>query len=137
MTWRTRLTEFPGGLLETRVYEDESDDDQPQGEEMHYKPAALGYLRSDVSGVSQLWDEAQIRRLASRLGYDFSGMVLYDPLSGRPPLARLKAQATRLDAEAVIVPGADHFEGGQVPESLVRQLDVITVSLREGIPPGQ
>lgn len=69
--------------------------------------------------------------MASRLGYDFAGMVLFDPLSGRPPLARLKAQATRLHAEAVIMPGLEHFEAGSVPESLVRRIDVITVHPEE------
>ncbi|MET9490976.1 hypothetical protein [Nocardia sp. NPDC006630] len=147
MTWRTRLVQFPGGLLEVLAYEGESanepgvymehflpvgqNGDRPQGEAMLYKPTALGYLRTDVSGASRFWDESQIRDLAARLGYDFSGMVRYDPLSGRRPLARLKAQATRLDAQAVIVPGSDHFEGGQVPQSLLRQLDLIIVSPEE------
>ncbi|BEK89515.1 hypothetical protein GL305_26215 [Nocardia seriolae] len=54
-------------------------------------------------------------------------MVLYDPASGRPPLARLKAQATRLDAEAVFVPSLEHFGEGEAPGSLVQKLDVITV----------
>ncbi|MFE3051962.1 hypothetical protein [Nocardia sp. NPDC059239] len=58
-------------------------------------------------------------------------MVVYDPKSGRPPLARLKAQATRLDAEAVIVPGPEHFADGQIPSSLVRRLDVITIHPEE------
>ncbi|MFI1918990.1 hypothetical protein [Nocardia sp. NPDC020380] len=98
---------------------------------MRYKPTALGYVRTDVSGISQLWDESQIRKLATRLSYDFSGMVVYDPNSGRPPLARLKAQATRLDAEAVIVPGPEHFEGSEIPGTLVQQLDVITVHPEE------
>ncbi|MEV6769040.1 hypothetical protein AB0N05_10490 [Nocardia sp. NPDC051030] len=95
---------------------------------MKYKPTAVGYLRTDVSKLAQLWDQTQIRRVAARLGYDFADMVVYDPRFGRPPLARLKAQATRLDAEAVIVPGPEHFEGGEVPGTLVQQLDVITVT---------
>ncbi|MBL1073080.1 hypothetical protein JK358_01595 [Nocardia sp. 2] len=94
---------------------------------MRYRPTCLGYLRTDVSGIGQLWDESEIRRLAGRLGYDFSGMVVYDPGSGRPPLARLRAQITRLDAEAVIVPGLGHFEGGRVPEGLGRRVEVIPV----------
>ncbi|MVU78243.1 hypothetical protein GPX89_13440 [Nocardia sp. ET3-3] len=98
---------------------------------MRYKPTALGYLRTDVSGIGQLWDESQIRRLAARLGYDFADMVVYDPVSRRPPLARLRAQTTRLDAEAVIVPSPEHFEGGKVPEALIQQIDVITVHPEE------
>ncbi|AYF79079.1 hypothetical protein D7D52_16070 [Nocardia yunnanensis] len=107
---------------------------------MRYKPTALGYVRTDVSGIAQLWDESQVRNLAKRFGYDFADMIVYDPKSGRPPLARLRAQATRLDAEAVIVPSPEHFEGGEVPGTLVQQLDVITVSpeatyARRAMPP--
>lgn len=98
---------------------------------MRYKPTCLGYIRTDVSGLAQLWDQSQIRKLATRLGYDFTDMVIYDPRFGRPPLARLKAQATRLDAEAVIVPSPEHFEGGDIPGTLVQQLDVITVNPEE------
>lgn len=78
--------------------------------DMRYKPTCLGYLRTDVSRVAQLWDQSQIRKLATRLGYDFADMVIYDPKFGRPPFARLKAQAIRLDAEAVIVPSPEHTE---------------------------
>ncbi|MFE3273194.1 hypothetical protein [Nocardia sp. NPDC059239] len=102
-----------------------------EGADMRYMPTCLGYLRTDVSGVAQLWDQSQIRKLATRLGYDFADMVIYDPKFGRPPLARLKAQATRLDAEAVIVPSPEHFEGGEIPGTLVQQLDVITVNPEE------
>ncbi|GAB4584458.1 hypothetical protein [Nocardia sp. IFM 10818] len=149
MAWRTRLFDFPGGILETNAYGDKSDDDpgvylelfQPesdsrdddhsQGADMRYKATILGYLRTDVSGISQLWDESQLRKRAAQLGYDFAAMIVYDPKFGRPPLARLRAQATRLNAEAVIVPSPGHFEGGEVPGSLVQQLDVITVSPEE------
>lgn len=145
-----RVFEFPGGVLELQATGDESEDcsgfyleffrfDEgdgehgfpPEGADMRYKPTCLGYLRTDVSGVAQLWDQSQIRKLATRLGYDFADMVIYDPKFGRPPLARLKAQATRLDAEAVIVPSAEHFDSGQVPKTLVRQVDVITVNPEE------
>lgn len=147
MNRRTRLYQFPGGVFELRSADDEPeheegfylqfhdfvalDDNENRGMVMPYKPTALGYLRTDISGVGQLWEENQIRRLAERLGYDFSGMVIYDPNSGRPPLARLKAQATRLDAEAVIVPSPGHFEDRQIPGSLLQHLDVITVRPEE------
>ncbi|WP_233434483.1 hypothetical protein [Nocardia yamanashiensis] len=140
MTWRTRLASFPGGMLDLRDREGEPaatgfyleshlpSDERTQEPEMRYKPTALGYLRTDVSGIGQLWDETCIRNLAVQLGYDFSGMLIHDPRTGRPPLARLRSQATRLGAEAVIVPSTAHFPDGQVPPELIRQLDVITVS---------
>ncbi|WP_280358548.1 hypothetical protein [Nocardia otitidiscaviarum] len=145
MASRSRLGEFPGGVLEISAYDDDpaeghpgvyletyhAADDAQRGTEMRYQATAIGYLRTDISGVSQFWDESQIRKLAARLGYDFADMIVYDPKFGRPPLARLKAQVSRLDAEAVIVPGPEHFEGGQVPGSLVKQVDVITVTPEE------
>ncbi|WP_238595035.1 hypothetical protein, partial [Nocardia seriolae] len=155
-TRRTRLFQFPGGVLELKSHGDESDGycgfyleirghialdgHEDKGAVMRWKPTCLGYLRTDVSGMSQLWDQSQIRTLATRLGYDFTDMVIYDPKFGRPPLARLRAQATRLDAEAVIVPSPEHFEGGEIPSTLVQQLDGITVTpeefyVRRAMPP--
>ncbi|MEV6770271.1 hypothetical protein AB0N05_16775 [Nocardia sp. NPDC051030] len=146
-TPRTRLFPFPGGVLELQSHGDESDDcsgfyleihghialngHEDTGAVMRYRATALGYLRTDVSGISQQWDESEIRRLATRYGYDFADMVIYDPNSGRPPLARLKAQATRLDAEAVFVPSLEHFEEGEAPGSLVKKLDVVTIHPEE------
>ncbi|WP_067530988.1 hypothetical protein [Nocardia crassostreae] len=94
---------------------------------MRYRPAALGYLRTDVSGIGQLWDEERIRRIAERSGYDFCGMVVYDPRTGKPPLAWLRALANRLDVTAVIAPGPDHFVGGRIPDALMARVEVITV----------
>ncbi|MEV6067610.1 hypothetical protein AB0L82_13730 [Nocardia sp. NPDC052001] len=141
----TGIFRFPGGVLELRAgdasedcsgvylelseFVQDDDHESTRGStEMHYRPPCLGYLRTDVSGAGQLWDQSQIRRLAERLGYDFADMVIYDPKFGRPPFARLKAQATRLDAEAVLVPSVEHFDGEEMPGVLVRELDVITVT---------
>ncbi|WP_405494246.1 hypothetical protein [Nocardia sp. NBC_00511] len=128
------MFEVPGGIFELRSYDDEStdgagfylefqgrrtlDDRSHEEASVKYRPTAIGYLRTDVSGLNQLRDQSQIRSAAECLGYDFADMVIYDPKFGRPPLARLKAQATRLDAEAVIVPAAEHFEGGLIPDTL-------------------
>ncbi|WP_405485131.1 hypothetical protein [Nocardia sp. NBC_00511] len=144
---RTRAFQFPGGVLELQCTGDDSTDHsgfyleihghltldghEDGGAVMRYKTTCLGYLRTDVSGVAQLWDETRIRRLAERLGYDLAEVVVFDPSSGRPPLARLKAQANRLDAEAVIVPSPGHFADGEIPGDLVQRLDVITVSPEE------
>lgn len=94
---------------------------------MKYRPTAVGYLRTDVSGVQQRWDEEQMRALARKHGYDFSGITVYDPATGQPPLSLLRRRRTQLDAEAVYVPSADHFEDGIIPEDLVQACDVITV----------
>ncbi|MEU7139341.1 hypothetical protein ABZ942_07830 [Nocardia sp. NPDC046473] len=155
-TPRTRLFQFPGGVLELQSAGDDSDDysgfyleihgyialdgHEERGGVMRWRPTCIGYQRADVSGAALLWDQGQIRKLATRLGYDFADMVVYDPKFGRPPLARLKAQATRLDAEAVIVPSPEHFSAREIPATLVQQLDVITVTpeetyARRGIPP--
>ncbi|MFI1916043.1 hypothetical protein [Nocardia sp. NPDC020380] len=143
MSRRASVFVFPGGLLEIEADRGETGDspgiylecfgscdrdEQPQGAVMRYRPTALGYLRTDVSAIGQLWDESRIRQTAALLGFDLAGIVVYDPMTGRPPLARLRAQATRLDAVAVIVPELAHFEGGQVPESILRRFDVITVT---------
>lgn len=135
----SRFVRFPAGVLEANGFEEYdisgfyvavhgSSNDAPRtiGAGGRFKPTALGYLRTDVSGICQLWDEACIRRLATRFGYDFAGVVVYDPASGRPPLARLKAQATRLAAEAVVVPGAAHFQDARIPVTLLDRLEVIT-----------
>ncbi|MFC9993269.1 hypothetical protein [Nocardia sp. NPDC127526] len=128
MSWQKRVFEFPGGFLEVNDY---GDDSTEQRADMRFRATCLGYLRTDVSGIGQLWDESQMRQRAAQLGYDFAGVVVYDPASGRPPLARLKAQVNRLDAEAVIVPGPEHFEGGRVPGALVEQVDVVTLHPEE------
>ncbi|WP_084528420.1 hypothetical protein [Nocardia crassostreae] len=81
--------------------------------------------------MALLRDQSQVRKRADQLGYDFADMIVYDPRFGRPPLARLKAQATRLHAAAVIVPSADHFEDREIPLDLIRRMDVITVTPEE------
>lgn len=98
---------------------------------MKFRPTAVGYLRSDVSGLRQAWDEDQIRKRAQRLGYDFAKLVIADARSGRHLLAGLKTITTRLDAEAIIVPSARHFDGATVPDDLVQVADVITVDPEE------
>ncbi|QIS13028.1 hypothetical protein [Nocardia arthritidis] len=93
---------------------------------MSLRPKAIGYLRRDVSGVSQVWDETLIRSTAKRLGYDLAKTIAFGPETDAP-VARLIATARRIDAEAVIVPGPAHFDG-EIPAEVVRVCDVITVS---------
>lgn len=93
---------------------------------MRRKPTALGYLRRDVSGLSQNWDEIQIRSAAKRLGYDLAKTVVFDQKTDHPA-SRLLNIARQLDVDAVIVPKVEHLNG-DVPGDLVRACDVITMN---------
>lgn len=89
-------------------------------------PTAIGYLRTDVSGIRQTWDETQIRSLAGKLGYNYLKLVAFSNAT-LDPLERLATLARRLDVDAVVTPSLEHV-GGQVPELVVAAADVITVS---------
>ncbi|UFS95429.1 hypothetical protein [Nocardia huaxiensis] len=86
---------------------------------------ALAYLRSDISGARQPFDEARNRSIAKRLGYNLSRTVVFGAHTD-DPIQRLINVARRIGAEAVIVPSLAHF-GGTMPEQLVQIVDVITV----------
>ncbi|WP_028476961.1 recombinase family protein [Nocardia sp. CNY236] len=92
---------------------------------MTAKPTALGYLRRDVSGVTQAWHETQIRSLASRMGYELAKTVVFGANTSEP-LARLVDAVRKIDADAVIVPDLHHI-GPDVPTELVGVCEVITV----------
>lgn len=94
------------------------------------KPIAIGYLRRDVSGTRQDWDETRIRSLAARFGYDLCKTLAFDSGTDRP-VHRIKVAVSRTRAEAVFVPSADHFDGGEVPGELVQAADVVTVDTEE------
>ncbi|MGW4243114.1 hypothetical protein [Nocardia sp. NPDC004722] len=93
---------------------------------MRPQPAAIGFLRHDVSGAQQQWDEAQIQHLARRLGYDLCKTLIFGPETDRPML-RVRTTLSRLAADAVIVPSLAHL-GGRIPDDLVEIADIITVS---------
>lgn len=90
------------------------------------KPPAIGYLRSDVSGVSRVWDEIQIRTVAERLGYRFTKTIVFSNFTDQP-VAQLLSAVRRAGAEAVVVPSSAHL-GDDIPEELVNAADVITVT---------
>ncbi|WP_433566926.1 hypothetical protein ACQP1O_18115 [Nocardia sp. CA-151230] len=88
---------------------------------------AIGYLRTDVSGSHQDWDEAHIRSLARRLGYNLRKTVAFSEHTDKPTY-RLKVILERMSTvEAVITPSAAHFDG-DIPGELVQVTDVITVN---------
>ncbi|WP_433624817.1 hypothetical protein [Nocardia sp. CA-120079] len=88
-------------------------------------PTAIGYLRRDVSGDAMDWDIAQIRKLATRYGYDLAEIVRMEG-AGTHVLAALREVIRKTDAEAVIMPNLAHLDDR--PEELVRACDVITVN---------
>ncbi|MFD0365851.1 hypothetical protein ACFQZZ_30810 [Nocardia sp. GCM10030253] len=93
---------------------------------MRARPTAIGYLRRDVSGFSQSWDEIQIRSVAKRLGYDLAKTVVFGRETDSPE-SRLLNVIRTIDVDAVIVPSAAHL-GGAIPDPLVQACDVVTVS---------
>lgn len=91
---------------------------------MSANPTALGYVRRDISGPQQAWDETQMRSLAKRLGYDLITTIYFDA-DTQYRLDQLETAVKINDAEAVITPTLDHLDGSADP--LVKSCDVITV----------
>ncbi|MFE1595779.1 hypothetical protein [Nocardia sp. NPDC058705] len=90
------------------------------------KAIAIGFLRSDISGHTQSWDEIRIRSQAKRYGYDLAKTIVFN--AGTPdPIAQLIDIVRRSNAEAVFTPHRDHL-GPEIPERLVQVCDVITVA---------
>ncbi|MRH90577.1 hypothetical protein GFY24_24570 [Nocardia sp. SYP-A9097] len=93
---------------------------------MRHQPAAIGFLRHDVSRAQQRWDQAQMRHLARRLGYDLCRTLVCGPATAEL-MEEVRAAISQTEADAVITPSLDHFDGA-VPDPLVQVADVITVS---------
>ncbi|WP_433567002.1 hypothetical protein ACQP1O_18555 [Nocardia sp. CA-151230] len=93
-------------------------------------PTAIGFLRRDISGTRQQWDETQIRSLAARFGYDLAKILVFGPDTDRP-VHRLRVAVSRTGAAAVFVPGPRHFDDARVPAALVAAADVVTVDTEQ------
>ncbi|MFE2998180.1 hypothetical protein ACFXG4_24610 [Nocardia sp. NPDC059246] len=65
--------------------------------------------------------------MAARLGYDLRRIAVFGPHADRP-VHRLRVLVANLGVDAVIVPGLEHFENGELPGDLVERADVVTVS---------
>lgn len=89
------------------------------------KPIALGYLRSDITGRSQNWDETRIRSLAKRYGYDLAKTIVFTAQT-TDSITRLIDLTRQVNAEAIFVPHRLHL-GSAVPPTLVEACDVIIV----------
>lgn len=95
------------------------------GTVMPMKPPAIGYLRRDISGVAQPWDETQIRSLAERLGYRFTKTVAFSDRT-TDPLGRLLAVVASTAAVAVVTPSLAHLD--DLPEAVLAACDIVTVT---------
>ncbi len=86
----------------------------------------MGYLRRDISGISQDWHEIQIRSFAKRLGYNLAKTIVFGPRTDAR-IARLVSAVETADAEAVFVPSLWHFDS-HLPSELMQLTDVITLT---------
>ncbi|MBL1077575.1 hypothetical protein JK358_24520 [Nocardia sp. 2] len=92
---------------------------------MFDRPSAVGFLRSDISGCQQSWEENHIRSTAAKFGYDLRKTIVFGAGTDRP-VHRLRVSITRLKVDAVIVPSLAHL-GGTVPTEVGSVAAVITV----------
>lgn len=90
-------------------------------------PSAIGFLRSDISGLNQPHDELQIRRAADLTGYDLRKMIVFNEQT-EDRARRLRVAIDRLNVDAVIVPSTAHFDSHDIPAELLAVATVITVS---------
>ncbi|QVI20061.1 hypothetical protein KHQ06_27915 [Nocardia tengchongensis] len=94
---------------------------------MNPMPSAVGFLRSDVSGLSHVRDELRIRDAAKRTGYDLRKIVVFNDRT-EDRQHRLRVVVDRLRVDAVIVPSIKHFDDHAIPVELLTMAAVITVS---------
>ncbi|WP_052314550.1 hypothetical protein [Nocardia thailandica] len=87
--------------------------------------SAIGYIRTDISGVGQVWDEEQMRCAADDQGYDLRKTIAFSATTF-DPVARLTAIAADLGVDAVLTPSFAHL-GDVVPERLIRVCAVVVV----------
>ncbi|MGW4126221.1 hypothetical protein [Nocardia sp. NPDC004711] len=89
---------------------------------MRYRPTALGWIDPDVSTAPE-WDQAQLRRLARRLGYVLAWT------SDRTPVPFVD-QVRTADVDAVLVPSTLHLDVLTL-DQLLRLVDVESACPRE------
>jgi hypothetical protein len=77
---------------------------------MKSKPIAIGYLRRDISGESQAWDEIQVRTRAMGLGVNLAKTIVFSLYTDRR-IERLMDAMNAAGASCVICPGVEHLDG--------------------------
>lgn len=86
------------------------------------RPPAIGYLRTDISGVHQKWDETQMRGLAKRLGFNLCKTIAFSDAT-HGPIEKLLEAIERRQATAVFVPHVGHL--GDDLERVAARVEVI------------
>ncbi|MEV5651001.1 hypothetical protein AB0L57_22345 [Nocardia sp. NPDC052254] len=94
---------------------------------------AIGYVRSDISGINQHVDEEQLRNLAKSRGYNLRKTIVFGSRTDDPEL-RLGVVLGRMDTvEVVLVPSTAHFDDGVVPEAISRCATVVVATAQSGL----
>ena len=89
---------------------------------------AIGYIRSDVSGVHQQAHEERLRAHAKGNGYNLRKIIVFGPWTDDPE-RRLAMVLDRMDeVAAVLVPCVRHFAGDAVPFTIARRAEVVIVT---------
>lgn len=89
---------------------------------------AIGYVRSDISGVDQRADEERLRSLAKHNGYNLCKTIVFGSQTDDPE-RRLGVVLSRMHTvQAVLVPSVEHFDGGVAPAAIARRAKVIVAT---------
>ncbi|WP_433206945.1 hypothetical protein ACQP1G_20970 [Nocardia sp. CA-107356] len=83
-------------------------------------PAALGYIRREESGTRRPWDETEIRRAATDLGYSLIKIVVFGNDTDHPAMrlrnvARNMTRVHGVQISAVLTPNLEHLDGDTAP----------------------
>lgn len=87
--------------------------------------SAIGYVRTDICGVGQVWDEAEMRCAADEQGYDLRKTIAFAGTTF-DPIGRLADIAAELGVDAVFSPSFAHL-GDVIPDRLIRVCAVVVV----------
>ncbi|WP_218002431.1 hypothetical protein [Nocardia brevicatena] len=83
---------------------------------------AIAYLRTDISGVHQKWDETQMRGLAKRLGFNLCKTIAFSHTT-RDPIGKLLEVVEHQRVDTVFVPHVGHL--GDDLDRVAARIEVI------------
>ncbi|MEU3010242.1 hypothetical protein [Nocardia asteroides] len=83
---------------------------------------AIGYVRTDLAGLSRPNCESLITTSANNLGYDLLGTLTFTGC----PVTRLHTLVTELAVDAVLCPTFAHLDG-EVPTELLTATTVVII----------